>query len=65
LEQVHIDFCFDLTPEFEGLKTNKWSFDFPNTDEFFHFVEELREFRVVLESEKKPIDFSIKQFKID
>jgi hypothetical protein len=65
LHQVHVDFRFELAPEFEGLKTNKWSSDFKDADEFFQFVEGLREFRTVLDSEKKPVGFDITQIKID
>jgi hypothetical protein len=49
MEQFHFTTLYKPYKELEGLKMNKWSFDFNSFEEFFQYIESLDAFNVPLE----------------
>ena len=64
MEQLNIEFQFVPTSEIQDLKTHKWSFDFNSPDEFFRFVESLKEFRSLIDGGLKAAEVRVYQERI-
>ncbi len=45
MEQLHLEFTCDTTPDLIALETNLWAYDFPSIEEFYNNVESLPEFK--------------------
>lgn len=48
MEQLHIEFTRQPTPELEELENNLWAYDFDSPSAFFSAVENMKEFQVVI-----------------
>jgi hypothetical protein len=51
-EQLHIEFMFKPSPDFEGLSVKIWSSDCDSKEDFFHRVERLNGFKKPWENHK-------------
>lgn len=52
MEQLHIEFMFKPSPDFEGLDKNIWSSDCDSKEDFFQRVEQLDGFKKPWENHK-------------
>jgi hypothetical protein len=60
LEFLNVSFHIPLTPELKKFQIKKWSVDFASLDEFFRYVEGLKQFREVV-GKHKPSEFHLTQ----
>nr|WP_106779418.1 hypothetical protein [Lysinibacillus timonensis] len=59
MEQLHCECLFEPTDELKKLEVSEWSMDYDNIDDFFGHIENLEEFKIVLNF--KPIKLDIYQ----
>jgi hypothetical protein len=64
MQQLHIEFLFEPTPQTGEMHFDKWSFDFRSLEEWFRFIEARPEFRDVIESTAQPASVKLYQEKI-
>ena len=48
MEQLHCEFLFKQTDELRKLEISEWSMDYDDIDDFFNHIENLQEFKILL-----------------
>ncbi len=56
MEQLYCECLFEPTYNLKNLEASEWSMDYEDLDDFFNHIENLKEFKIPLNSKPKKIE---------